>query len=137
MMKNWVIIGLLALGNVLQALPLSQSAQQEATLFNDFLQIAYAQREGNPQRFALLRKALKQAPESAYLKQQLVAEALAVDVPELAEHYIDFINQAQDDPEAWAVYGAYQLRKENMPKALEAYEKALALDPDDERILFQ
>ncbi len=136
-MRIWIIVGLLIFGNVLQALPLSPAAQQEAALFNDFLQAAYAQRTGDPQRFALLRKALKQVPDSAYLKQQLVSEALAVDVPELAEHYIGFIDQAQDDPEAWVVYGAYQLRKENMPKALEAYEKALALDPDDERILFQ
>ena len=118
-------------------LPLSSSAKAEARLFNDFLQAAYAQRQGDPARFALLQRALAQAPDSAYLKQQLVAEALVVENTRLAQPYIDFIDQAQDDPEAWTVYGAYQLQTEHPHQALQAYEKALNLNPDDERILFQ
>ena len=136
-MKNWLLIGLLMLEPCLHALPLSPAARQEASLFNSFLHAVYAQREGSPQRFAYLRNALKQSPDSAYLKQQLVAEALAVDVVELADIYANFIEDMPDDPEAWAVYGAYQWRKENIEKALQAYEKALSLDSDDERILYQ
>ncbi len=132
-----VLLILCTVGNILHALPLSRQARQEAALFNNFLQATYAQRTGHPQRFALLRKALKQAPDSAYLKQQLVAESLAVDALELADLYANFIDDDSEDPEAWVVYGAYQWRKENVSKALESYEKALSLDPDDERILLQ
>ncbi len=121
------------------ALPISKQAQQEASLFNEFLAAAYAQRQADPNRFSKLRRALKHMPDSAYLKQQLVAEALAVDVVELADFYVDFIEDpsAQTDPDAWAVYGAYQWRKGDWKKATSAYEKALELDPDDEHILFQ
>ncbi len=121
------------------ALPISQQAQQEASLFNEFLTAAYAQRKADPSRFSKLRRCLQHMPDSAYLKQQLVAEALAVDVVELADWYVDFIEDpaAQKDPDAWAVYGAYQWRKGDWKKAASAYEKALELDPDDEHILFQ
>ena len=119
------------------ALPLSQQARQEAQLFNDFLQAAYAQRMGDPARFELLQRVLTQDPQNSYIKQQLVSEALAIGNLQLAKPYIDFIDNAQDDPEAWAVYGAYAWENKEPARALEAYEKALALDPDDERILFQ
>ncbi len=119
------------------ALPLSPEAQTEAKLFNDFLQAAYAQRTGDSKRFELLQRALAQAPESAYLKQQLVSEALAVNNTRLAAHYIDFIDNVQDDPEAWVVYAAYQWQTDHPAAALEAYEKALDLDPDNEPVLFQ
>ena len=67
----------------------------------------------------------------------MVAEALAVDVPALAEPYIDFIEKSGDDADAWSVYGAYQWTKDNVAEAVKAYEKALELEPDDERILLQ
>lgn len=121
------------------ALPLSPQARQEEKLFTEFLDAAYAQRQADPQRFAKLRKVLEQMPQSAYLKQQLVSEALAANCLELADQYADFIEEdsARQDPEAWAVYGAYQWRKGKPAQAIEAYEKALELEPEDERILFQ
>ena len=123
----------------LWALPLGSQSRQEAALLTDFLQAAYAQRQSDPQRFTKLRNVLKQMPDSAYIKQQLVAEALATEEIEVADLYANFIEDesAQKDPDAWAVYGAYQWRKGNVAQATEAYEKALELDPDDERILFQ
>lgn len=136
-MKRYGLLCVLLLAGSAFALPLSKEAQSEAQLFTDFLEAAYAQRAGDPARFELLQRALSQSPDSAYLKQQLVSEALVVDNVKLAQAYIDFIDQAQDDPEAWVVYGAYQWRTEHPAQALQAYEKALELDPDDERILFQ
>ncbi len=136
-MKRIGTLCLLLLASHAFALPLSKEAQAEAQLFTDFLQAAYAQRAGDPARFELLQRALEQVPDSAYLKQQLVAEALAADNTELAKAYIDFIDQAQDDPEAWAVYAAYQWRTDHPVQAIKAYEKSLELDPDDERVLFQ
>lgn len=136
-MKHFLLCVCLALAGGAVALPLSQEAQAEAQLFNDFLEAAYAQRAGDPERFELLQRVLEQAPDSAYVKQQLVAEALAADQPKLAQAYIDFIESAQDDPEAWAVYGTYQWQAQQYSQALKAYEKSLELDPDNELILFE
>ena len=123
----------LALAGGAAALPLSSQGEQEAQLFNDYLQAVYAQRAGDPQRFELLQRVLAQAPDSAYIKQQLVAEALAADTPKLAQAYIDFIESAQDDPEAWAVYGTYQWQAQQYPQALKAYEKSLELDQNQHK----
>jgi len=136
-MKYYGVLCCLLLTGYSFALPLSKEAQTEAQLFTDFIEATYAQRAGDPARFELLQRALAQSPDSAYLKQQLVSEALATDNVKLAQAYVDFIDQAQDDPEAWVVYGAYQWRTDHHVQALKAYEKALELDPDDERILFQ
>lgn len=136
-MKYGLSVGFLCLALSGVALPLSQAGQQEAALFNDFLKAAYAQRQADKNRFTLLRNVLEKAPDSSYLKQQLVAEALAADTLDLADPYADFIEEKTADAQAWAVYGAYQRRKNNLPQALEAYEKALALEPDDELILYQ
>lgn len=138
--KSWGLVLLSAwmAGNA-YTLPLSPQAKEESKLFTEFLEAAYAQRESDPRRFAKLRGVLAHMPQSAYLKQQLVAEALAADSMELADVYADFIEDenAQKDPEAWAVYGAYQWQKGNSEKAVQSYEKALELDPEDESILFQ
>ena len=136
-MKYGLSVCLLVISLQVFSLPLSQEARQEAALFNNFLKAAYAQRHADKDRFTLLRNVLEQAPQSAYLKQQLVAEALAANALELADPYADFINEETADAQAWAVYGAYQWQKNNDAKAVEAYEKALALDPDDELILYQ
>lgn len=136
-MKKWASICVLGLALQATALPLSQEARQEADLFNTFLQAAYAQRHATPARFSLLQKALAKSPDSWYIKQQLVAEALAADTLPLAVPYADFIENAGDDADAWSVYGAYQWAQNNMPEALRAYEKALELEPDNEYILNQ
>lgn len=136
-MKKYLGLGCLLLALHASALPLSPAGRQEAEFFNTFLKAAYAQNQQDPQRFALLRKALEQDPTSTYIKQQLVAEALAVDAPELAEPYIDFIQEDPQDAESWATYGAYAWFKKDLPAALEAYEKALKLDPENELLLNQ
>lgn len=139
MKKTGLLLGACFLGPALFALPLSEPAQQEAALFNRFLKAAYAQRMGEPTRFALLRDTLKQVPDSAYLKEQLVSEALSVGVLDLADLYSDFIasESLQDDPDAWAIYGGYQWEKGNKTAAFEAYEKSLELNPDNESVLLQ
>ena len=136
-MKRYGLLCCLLLAGYASALPLSTEAQSEAELFTDFLEAAYAQRAGDPARFELLKRALAQAPDSAYLKQQLVSEALVADDVALAQQYIDFIDQEQDDPEAWTVYAIYQWRSDHLAQAIKAFEKALELDPDNEDILFQ
>lgn len=136
-MKKGLCLLLLAVALGVRALPLSQEARQEADLFNTFLQAAYAQRTGAPARFSLLQKALAKSPDSSYLKQQLVAEAVAANTLSLADPYADFIESAGDDADAWSVYGAYQWLKDNVPEAVRAYEKALDLEPEDDHILFQ
>lgn len=136
-MKRLGLLVCLLLTGYAFALPLSKEAQKEAQLFTDFLEATYAQRAGDPARFELLQRALAQAPDSVYLKQQLVSEALAADNTQLARIYIDFIDQAQDDPEAWVVYAIYQWRSDHPDQAVKALEKALELDPDNEEILFQ
>ena len=105
-MKNWAGI-LCILGWALPgiALPLSPQGRQEAALFNTFLQAAYAQRQADPARFALLQKALAKSPDSSYLKQQLVAEALAADALSLANPYADFIETAGEDADAEIIEG--------------------------------
>lgn len=137
MLKRWAGLCLLWVTVPAVALPLSPDARREAALFNTFLQAAYAQRQADPARFSLLQKALAKSPDSWYLKQQLVTEALAADALPLADPYADFIETAGEDADAWSVYGAYQWAKDNVPEARRAYEKALELDPEDERILFQ
>lgn len=136
-MKHLLLLLLSMIASSIYALPLSQQARGEAKLFNDFLNAVYAQRKADPARFALLQRVLAQVPDSAYIKQQLVSEALAADKPQLAEPYLDYIDQETQDPEAWVIYGVYQWKTNHPAQALEAYEKALELNPDDERILLQ
>ena len=119
------------------ALPLSRQARQEAKLLNTFLEASYAQRRGDSARFELLQRTLAQDPQNAYLKQQLVAEALAASAPRLAEPYADFIEGMQDDAEAWMVYAMYQWNKKDVAAAVQAYEKALELEPENEQIWYQ
>lgn len=136
-MKKLFLLACLSLSLSAAALPLSPQARQEADLFNHFLEAAYAQRRSAPDRFELLKKVLEKQPDSAYLKEQLVSEALAADQPDQADPYADFLDPQTADAQSWAVYGAYQWRKNNNQKAIEAYEKALELDPEDEAILYQ
>ncbi len=138
-MKKYIVLAICFATYGVGALPLSPAAKQEAALFTAYLQAVQAQQQGRAERFSLLRNALKQAPDSAYLKAQLVAEALSVGALDLADLYADFIEDesAQQDPQAWAIYGAYQWEKQNEPAAREAYEKSLELNPDNEPVLVQ
>lgn len=119
------------------ALSLNDQSKQEARLFNQFLKAVYAQRADDSSAFSELEKTLRLSPDSKYLKRMLVAQALADGEAEKAAPYVNFIEQGENDAEDWLVYGAYQLKKNNLPEAEKAYDKALALDPDNARVLYQ
>ena len=118
-------------------LSLNAQSKQEARLFNQFLKAVYTQRADSPKAFAELEKALQLTPDSKYLKRMLVSQALTDNTPEKAEPYLNFIEQGENDAEDWLVYGAYQLKKNNLPEAEKAYQKALELDTDNIRVLYQ
>lgn len=119
------------------ALSLSGESKREARLFNDFLKAVYAQRADDPKAFSYLEKALESAPDSKYIRRLLVSEALANEKPEWADPYAGFVSQGENDSDDWMVYAAYQWKKGNLSEAEKAYESALALDPDNVRILYQ
>lgn len=133
-LKVLFLIGWLAVPS--WALNISEEGQREARLFNTFLKAVYAQ-QGQPQRqFDTLQEALALAPDSVYLQRLLVAAALAMNRPELAEPYAGFITQGEPEAEDWAVYAAYQMQKGNVPEVLAAYEKALEKQPDNTELLY-
>ena len=66
-----------------------------------------------------------------------MSEALANEKPEWADPYAGFVSQGENDSDDWMVYAAYQWKKGNLSEAEKAYESALALDPDNVRILYQ
>ena len=103
------------------ALSLNDQSKQEARLFNQFLKAVYAQRADDSSAFSELEKTLRLSPDSKYLKRMLVAQALADGEVEKAAPYVNFIEQGENDAEDWLVYGAYQLKKNNLPEAEKAY----------------
>lgn len=136
-MKKY-LIGVLCL----YALPafsfsLNQESKQEARLFKQFLKSVYAQREGDPRAGEYLEKTLQLAPDSKYLKRMLVAQALAQGDTQQAEAYISYINEGENDAQDWMVYAAYLWKTKDLAQAAQAYEKALQLEPDNVRILYQ
>lgn len=133
-MKKFLIV--LALLCVMPGwgLEISSEGKQEAALFNSFLEAVYLQRDNPKNYFSALQKTLALAPDSKYLRQQLVAAAPSV---EQAEPYADFITMGENTVEDYTVYAAYQLKKKNIAEALAAYEKAVALRPDDSMLLQQ
>ena len=115
----------------LRALPISQEGRAEAELFNTFLASVYAYKQDPLRAYKLLQKALALSPDSKYLRRTLVSVALGMDQPDLAEPYIDYINMGENEAEDWTVYAAYQIEKRDAAKALDAYQKALAKQPED------
>ena len=130
-MKKILILGLLLIAGSLRALPISDEGRTEARLFNTFLEATYAYDENPLRSYKLLQKALTLAPESKYLRRQLVSVALGLEKTELAEPYIDYINMGENEAEDWMVYAVYQVEKENAALALDAYQKAVAARPED------
>lgn len=129
-MKRDIFLGLfLFVGTCVMAQ--EPSATNEKQLFNDFLRAVYAQWEQDPQSLRYLEKALKQAPDSKYLKRLLVLRALADNKIEVADQYADYINQDENDAEDWNVYGAYLWKKGQISQAEEAYKKAIDCSPED------
>lgn len=134
MKKINVLAGLLLLG-ACTTLPLSEQGRREADLMADFLEVSFAQRQKDESQFEALQGLLSREPESAYLKQLLVAQALADGNPDKATPYIDFIQTPNPTAEDWRVYGAYQTATRDYAGALASYEKVLQEDPDNEEIL--
>ncbi len=130
-MKKILLLLLMGGALSLQALPLDPQGKQEAQLFNQYIAAVYAQRTADPKAFGLLEKALAQDPDSKYLKHQLVLTAIAQNQPELAKPYINFIEQGENTAEDWNTYASYLAMQADLEGAAQAYEKALALDPDN------
>jgi tetratricopeptide (TPR) repeat protein len=98
-----------------------------------------AQRERRAGRFdqsiMLLRRAIQLDPDSAYLKRELAGvflqnkeeeNALAVVEELLAEH--------PDDAAGWVLYGSIRQMRRETAKAIQGFERAIRLNPDDEKI---
>ena len=136
-MRKFVLLAALLAVSPAFALSLNPESKQEARLFNQFLKSVYAQRSEDPHAFDELEKTLALHPDSKYLKRLLVSQALADGTPARADAYADFISQGENEAEDWMVYAAYQWKKGRLEEAGEAYEKALKLEPDNVRILYQ
>lgn len=136
-MKKYLVLAVLLAAAPGWGLSLGKESKQEARLFNQFLKAVYAQREEDPRAFSYLEKALEMDPSSKYLKRLLVSEALAQGNAAKADAYASFIQEGENEAEDWMVYAAYQWKKGNLSEAEIAYEKALKLEPDNTRILYQ
>ena len=116
-------------------LPLSPEGKRKADLMGDFLEVSFAQREGKESQFQALQQLLAREPDSIYLKQLLVAQAVADGAPGKAAPYVDFIQAPDSTAEDWRVYGTYQATQQDYAGALASFEKALAQDPDNEELI--
>ena len=134
MKKLLFLLTLLTLGQVLGAQELTPS--QEKQLLDYFLQAVYAGREGNSQATDYLEKALALAPDSKYLKKTLLLQTLAENKLELADKYADFTEMGENDAEDWSAYAAYLWKRGRLKEAAEAYQKAIALDPENFQPLY-
>lgn len=130
----WVFLLLLALPA--GAFKLGPQSAREAALYKTFVEGLYAQRDNSPEALVLFEKALSLAPDSAYLKRNIVATAIMQNrLPEV-EKYADFITPEADEDD-WTVRAAYLLKQQQVSAAKEAYQKALELSPEDARIAYQ
>ncbi|MCQ2411050.1 MAG: tetratricopeptide repeat protein [Elusimicrobiaceae bacterium] len=129
------LLGLLCATGV-WGLELSEQGRREAEVFNSFLQAIYLP-ASSQQTFAGLEKTLALEPDSKYVRRLLVSLALAAGNPEQAKPYIGFIDEGENDAQDWEVYAAYEWQAGQVATARQAYEKALALNPDDSKILYQ
>ncbi|MBR4355805.1 MAG: tetratricopeptide repeat protein [Elusimicrobiaceae bacterium] len=136
MKKIWLSICLLGCMPSF-GLEISPQGAQEAQLFNTFLEAVYIHQNDPARAFETLKKALALQPESKYVQQLLVSAAVAMEKPELADPYVGFISQEENDAEAWSIYAAYQTQKNNPQEALKAYEKALEKNPEDTDLLYR
>ncbi len=131
------VILFLLLSLPLAALDISAQGRQEAELFTTYLESIYTYAEDDARAFTSLQKALALAPDSKYLRRSLVALALRMEKPALAAPYADYIDLGENEAEDWAVYGTYQVETGHPQEALAAYEKAVALAPEDMELLYR
>ena len=119
------------------SLPLSTQGKQEARLFSSFLKSVYLQQQNPQQAFESFQKTLALDPDSKYIRRILVSLALTMNKPEWAEPYLDYIELEENDSEDWTVYAMYQWKTGHQEQARQSYEKALALDPENQAVLYQ
>lgn len=119
------------------ALEISEEGRREAQLFESFLQAIYVYQDDAPRAFAALQQALTYEPQSHYLRRLLVERAVSMNKPDLADEYISYIQDGEQEAEDWVVYATYQMQKGNTPEAVSAYEKAFALAPEDSEIAYR
>ncbi len=141
-MKKCILLGLLffcagSLALPAKSLPLSPQGKKEAALYLDFIRAVQAEVRQDPDYCDDYRRVFSQAPQSRYLRRLLAVCALTQDQLEEADLYITYIDEGENEAEDWAVYAFYNWRKGQLKEAQENYEKALAADPDDLRILYQ
>ena len=118
-------------------LPLSPEAKEEASLLADYAAISQAQRSSDKSQWDALEKLLSRAPQSVYLRQRLVAQAVADGTPEKAQPYLNFIEQENPSAQDYQVYASYQAAMKDYRGAVASYEKAVAQDPDNDELLYQ
>lgn len=133
MKKSFLWLSLCFLG-ACTSVPLGPQAREEASFWGDFLDASYQQRTGNKKAFEQLEALLCRQPDSAFLKQLLVSQAVADGELEKATAYLDFIQVENPDSEAYSVYAAYQAASKDYNGAIDTYEKALAQDPDNDML---
>lgn len=136
-MKHFLYLVMLLSVLPVFSLPIGAEGKKEAQLFNAFLQAISTAPNNSARTFAELERVLALEPDSKYIRRLLVSLSVAMNEPQRASAYIDFIDMGENEAEDFTVYAAYQWRCEHVEEARLAYEKALALDPEDNTILYQ
>lgn len=84
------------------------------------------------------RKALKLDPKADTVYYHAAKVAIQLNKTELAQKLLDeLIKLKPDDPKNWVLLGTLSWARQDTLKALEYYEKALKLDPDNAEALLQ
>lgn len=136
-MKHFLYLTILFSGLSVLALPLEKEGKQEAELFNTFLQAVTPVGKDMPSVFAGLEQTLALDPDSKYIRRLLVSSALAMNKPQQATPYVNFIDMGENDAEDWSTYGTYEWQTGHLSQAQEAYQKSLELDPDNNQVQYQ
>lgn len=139
MKKYFFFLCLCVVGISMQAasLPLSAEGKKEADFYFEFLRASLATPTDTAALCNSYGALLEQAPDNQFLRRHLMICALEQDKIEEAEHYADFFDPETNDAEDLAIYGFYKWRKGELAEAQKYYEKSLALQPDDTRVLYQ
>ena len=131
-----LLICLLPLGAGAKAFPLNKESQQEQTLYLSFIDALLAE-QNDQDPCPYYQKTLALAPQSKYLRRLMTVCALAQDDIAAADEYARYIDEGENEGEDLAVYAFYNWRKGNLKEAQQYYEKSLAANPEDLRVLYQ